>query len=249
LIISPAAVLVARLGRHVHGAWIQIHLLLQTILTLGLTVAAIGVAIVAVQFQGTPHFADGHMVLGVVLLVLLVIQLNLGAIIHYLFNPNRTKRPIRNIAHMGLGIILFLLGFVQAGLGIGNYYRPTPTAVIVIVIVLAFLYTLIYFGSLTLLARNRHTREGRPWGEAVFGLGRDEKKRGQQTFGDGEPGRDTVQGRGRTKQAATGSWPGEKANVAADLEMQPSSFRRGSGERDRNDGDGGDDVNTDQQQH
>jgi Eukaryotic cytochrome b561 len=233
LIISPAAVLVARLGRHLHGTWVQLHQLLQIILTLTLTVAAVVVAAVAVVDQGGQHFSDTHMVLGLVLLILLIVQLNLGWIIHHLFDPNRTKRPVRNIAHMGLGILLLLLGFVVAGSGMGNYTRTTPTYVIAIFIVLIAFFAIFYFGSLSLLVHDRHKKGGRPWREAVFGLGRSDEKRGHLISGDWGPGRedqddDSIDQAGDQQAQMSESWSAEKANPTATLEMQPPSLQGGS---------------------
>jgi hypothetical protein len=45
----------------------------------------------------------------------------LGEQIHHKFDPNRTKRPIRNIFHMVVGLTLTVLGFVQVFKGMRLY--------------------------------------------------------------------------------------------------------------------------------
>jgi hypothetical protein len=235
LIISPAAVLVARLGRHLHGTWVQLHKLLQVVLTLVLTIAAVAIAAVAVNESGGKHFAGGHMALGLVLLILLVVQLNLGWIIHKLFDPNRTKRPVRNIAHMGLGILLLILGFAQSYSGFQIYHRTTPAYVIAAFVILVVFFAIFYLGSLGLLAHDRRKREGRPWGRALFGLGRNDgnEKRQPPISGDWGPGREKLEDRedvqieGSPEQPQMReSWVEGGANVA-NLERQ-ASLQRGS---------------------
>jgi hypothetical protein len=190
LIISPAAVLVARLGRHLQGTWLQLHKLFQVVLTLGLTLAAVVIAAVAVNSQGGKHFMGGHQALGLVILILLVIQLNLGWIIHKLFNAERTKRPIRNVAHMGLGMLLILLGFVQSYSGFKLYGRPTPAYVLAAFILVVIFFTLFYFGSISLLVHDR--RKTMKWTWALFGLGRDAEKKQPPVSGVWGPSREKL---------------------------------------------------------
>jgi Eukaryotic cytochrome b561 len=237
MIITPAAVLVARLGRHLQGTWLKLHQWVQVIVTFAFTVAAVVVAVVASNEPAARHTSAGHKILGFALLVVFLVQLVLGWIIHHLFTPSRTKRPVRNIAHMGLGILLVLLGFGTVGSGFGTYYRSTPAYIIAIFVVLIVFFVLFYLASLGFLVHNRHQMGGRPWREAAFGLGRNDTKVGQQTPGDWARGPETLEDRtgGRTEETAA-EWPRDKANVVDNLEMQPSSFQWRSRERDGYDG-------------
>jgi len=133
MLAAPIAVLIGRLGRSIPG-WVMAHRLIQVLITFPLAIAAIVLGGKAVDNSLSGHLSDTHKKTGVALFILLVLQIVLGAVIHHLFNPNRTRRPSRNWAHVVLGITIIILGVVQVRLGMGEYYRwfgrDTPKVVI-----------------------------------------------------------------------------------------------------------------------
>lgn len=86
---------------------------MQFILTGSLTVAAVILGAVAVNMAGDKHISDLHKRLGYAILALVLFQLSLGWWIHRAFASNRTRRPIRNVAHIVLGVALISMGYMQ----------------------------------------------------------------------------------------------------------------------------------------
>lgn len=113
LIIAPAAVLLARIGRHFQG-WFRLHQLMQTVLVGALTVAAVILGAVAVNESGGKHANTTHKAMGYALIALLLVQYAFGMWAHKLFDANRTKRPVRNVMHIVIGISLITLGYIQS---------------------------------------------------------------------------------------------------------------------------------------
>ncbi|CAD6587866.1 MAG: hypothetical protein CYPHOPRED_004159 [Cyphobasidiales sp. Tagirdzhanova-0007] len=135
MIISPLAILIATYGRGWRH-WFRTHQLLQTVLTTLLTLVAVILACVAVNQHNTKHWSSSHQTIGLIILIVLVVQVVLGAYNHHKYSPDRTKKPWRNIAHIILGIGLTALGFAQVRLGMPlystRYGDNTPRGVVVI---------------------------------------------------------------------------------------------------------------------
>jgi hypothetical protein len=176
LIMAPAAILLARFGRHL-SSWLRAHRAINGFMAL-IAVVGIALGIAAVNNVDDKHFASTHQQVGLVLLVLLGIQISLGILAHHLFNPDRVRRPIQNIAHLLLGILLVALGFFNIVAGISWWHvagsRSTPTAVKAIIYVLMAAIVCAYLAGLVLLVRDRR-RASHSWGHAVAGLGRRSK--------------------------------------------------------------------------
>jgi hypothetical protein len=71
-------VLLGRLGRKVDG-WVKYHRLFQICLTVPLTLVAVIVGSLAVNYSGDSHFKSGHPLLGLLMLLILLFQAPLGA--------------------------------------------------------------------------------------------------------------------------------------------------------------------------
>jgi len=172
MVISPTAVLMGRLGRHLGKTWFKIHWMFQVLLTSVLTIAAIILAIAAVNINGG-FTASYHTVMGFVVFFLMLCQMGLGQYIHKKLDSNRIKRPIRNISHICLGLTISLLAYIQvhSGLKLYSTFRHIPSYLYTLYYILAFAPLAIYLMSLIALAVSRK-KEGMTWGMAAFGLGR-----------------------------------------------------------------------------
>lgn len=178
LIIAPAAVLLARIGRHFQG-WFRLHQLLQSVLVGALTLAAVILGAVAVNESGGKHANTTHKAMGYALIALLLIQYAIGMWAHKLFDANRTKRPIRNVLHIVIGISLITLGYIQSYKGFGQYARATPGYVLAAFWVSLAGFVIVYVFSCLRLAQVRH-EQGMGWSHAAMGLGRDQDRRSKR---------------------------------------------------------------------
>jgi hypothetical protein len=200
----------------------RLHYFSQVILTLTLTVVAVAIAGVAVSEKGGRHFVGSHRIIGLVLLYLLVIQLNAGWLIRTLFDPNRTKRPLRNVAHIGLGIILLFLGFYECFSGFSLYYeRPTPVYVLAALSGVVLFVSAPYFGSLGFLVRNRR-RGGRTWCRALFGLGRADETLELPLSRDGTPSRQGEKFSNNATDKTEQAGETHRANWKQEVALQPA---------------------------
>jgi uncharacterized membrane protein YfcA len=120
LLVSPAMVLLGRLGRKIDN-WVTIHRLFQVLLTVPLTLVCVILGSLAVSNVGGSHFKAGHPLLGLLMLTIVLGQAPLGAWIHHRFDAKRTKRPLRNIFHIVVGVTLTALGFAQVAKGMRLY--------------------------------------------------------------------------------------------------------------------------------
>lgn len=167
-------------------------------------------AVAAVQqHPGSSHFNDDHKVrlrhplligsrltiyaqkLGLVICILYVVQCTLGAVVHFIKNPNRVRRPAQNYVHAVLGLVIIALAFAQvrsgyhsewsAATGRGNVSNGVNIVWIIWVVVRRApiscaspadtrqLLPVLYFGGLAFLPRQfrmeREAREQREVGQ------------------------------------------------------------------------------------
>jgi len=115
-ISMPIALIIAIFFRSLPN-WVRIHWGIQVFATTLLTIA--GVVLGKIMHADKP--ANLHTIYAIPLLSAFLAQALLGGLIHYLYDPNRTRRPIRNWIHRGFGLLVFLAGLVQIPLGIMTY--------------------------------------------------------------------------------------------------------------------------------
>ncbi|ORY76009.1 hypothetical protein BCR35DRAFT_332999 [Leucosporidium creatinivorum] len=173
LLVSPAAVLVGRLGRH-RPSWFVWHSSIQGFLTLPATIIVVILGVVATRTDYGNRGVDSHKTLGFILLALVCLQSGGGILAHKAplsTQPGSTRSGVR-VAHILVGILILVLGWIQLGLGFREYQtRPRAKALSVLFPLCIALFAIVYLGSLLLLAAARH-REGRPWSSSFVGLGR-----------------------------------------------------------------------------
>lgn len=75
-----------------------------------------------------PHFVDPHQKMGLVLLILYILQVVLGAFIHYVKIPSlsRGHRPLQNYLHAILGLVIFVIAASQVPFFAGLLFLFVP---------------------------------------------------------------------------------------------------------------------------
>lgn len=159
LLISPAAVLVARLARN-WSRWYSAHSLIHTFVTLPATVTVFGLGFAAKSSGGggsSSASLRGHAVsnadsspstpkltifssristkvLGFVLLGAVSMQAGLGLAAHKLpLSPaHGSTRPGARVVHILLGVTVLVLSWIQISLGLNVYQRRPRAQVITI---------------------------------------------------------------------------------------------------------------------
>ncbi|GAA5969610.1 hypothetical protein JCM11641_008176 [Rhodosporidiobolus odoratus] len=173
LLISPAAVLLARLGRK-WASWFTWHSSIQTYLTSAFTVIVVALGIAAASKHGTSGSIDAHKTMGLLVLVILVFQLAMGYLAHSApFTASRgSTRPSVRVVHIVAGILLLICAWITIGLGFREWKtRQVGVGVKAVYWLGIALFLLPFLYSLFTLIRLRH-REGRSILNATFGLGR-----------------------------------------------------------------------------
>ncbi|GAA5859447.1 hypothetical protein JCM8547_006827 [Rhodosporidiobolus lusitaniae] len=190
LVVAPAAVLIARLGRKSAG-WFTWHSSVQVYLVAPFTIIVVALGVAAAQKAGTAGHLDGHKTLGILTIILLFFQLSLGYLAHTTpFASTRSStRPLVRVVHILTGVLLLLIPWLTIGLGLRKWSNSpvasgggsTGVKAVFILCILLFLLPALY--SLFTLIRLRK-REGRSFFNAAFGLGR-EKASPDVTIGRG----------------------------------------------------------------
>lgn len=160
LFFLPLGSLVARYLRTSTNTWFKAHQAIQFLLAGPIIAVGWSLGIAAVVSGGGPHFDNTHTRLGLVLLILYVVQANIGNIIHR-FKPKSAlrRRPAQNYFHVFLGIIIIGASFYQVHTGYKDEFPeatgqdPLPKSVDIIFYVWTLLVPLLYFGGLALLPK------------------------------------------------------------------------------------------------
>lgn len=75
-------------------------------------------------------FLSAIQIIGVTIVGGLVLQVMLGFLIHYLRDPQKERRPVRNEIHKMLGRAILILCISQIPLGLMDYLAPKPFFII-----------------------------------------------------------------------------------------------------------------------
>lgn len=122
----PIGVLQARFLRIWFPGWFKTHWFVQAGLAGPCIIAGFALAVNTISKNKGSHFADKHMIIGLVLFLLYICQALYGLVIHLVKSPNRKKRPIQNYGHAILGLGLIILALYQVWLGF-NHEWPLVT--------------------------------------------------------------------------------------------------------------------------
>ncbi|KAF8515434.1 hypothetical protein JB92DRAFT_2914771 [Gautieria morchelliformis] len=167
LFLLPGGVLLARYTRTISSKWFTGHWVLQAALAGPVIIVGCALGIVPSQQLGI-HLSTRHQILGVVLLVLYFVQCVVGALIHFVKVPFKTRfgRPPQNYCHAILGLAILALAFYQIRIGFRDEWPiqtgrlPVPKAVYIVWVVWLVAFSVLYFGGLGYLPRQwRQERE------------------------------------------------------------------------------------------
>ncbi|TFK74258.1 hypothetical protein BDN72DRAFT_789463 [Pluteus cervinus] len=158
LVTLPAGALLARYTRTFSSSWFQGHWKLQFIVAGFFIVIGVALGITSVAQGSGRHLKTTHTMWGVILLVLYILQLSLGAFIHFKKDPNSRRRPPQNYGHAVLGLLIIATAFYQVHTGYTEEYPntfgvPVPGAINVVWYIWVVLLPLLYAGGLAYLPR------------------------------------------------------------------------------------------------
>lgn len=174
MLLLPVGALFARLLRTSSTFWFKAHWIVQFYLTAPVIILAFAFSVAAVQQAGgaQAHFNDTHKRLGLAICLLYVVQCTLGAVIHFVKDPNRARRPPQNYLHAVLGLATIGLALAQVRSGYAHEWtkatgRDISGGINIVWIIWVVLLPLLYFGGLAFLPRQfRQEREARERREA-----------------------------------------------------------------------------------
>lgn len=159
LLLLPAGALVARYLRTFTPTWFKSHWIVQFLISGPTILAGFALGVGSVSSAGASHFTDSHKKFGLVIFILYLVQLALGAIIHFVKSATRTRRPPQNYVHAVLGLLIIALSMIQIHDGYSEEWGKTtgrdafPNYVGILFYVWIALITVAYFGGLALLPK------------------------------------------------------------------------------------------------
>lgn len=112
--LLPAGALLARYGRTFTSKWFVGHRGIQYF-AVCLIIIGLALGISFIQMTGRPHLVNTHEKLGIAIFVLVIVQVLLGELAHYI-NVKKSMRT--GYVHAPLGILLFALAIWQIHEGI-----------------------------------------------------------------------------------------------------------------------------------
>ncbi|KAJ7751516.1 hypothetical protein DFH07DRAFT_525863 [Mycena maculata] len=120
LVALPIGILIARYLRTFTSAWFWPHAIVNLLMTGPLVFTAFALGYQTTVTSGTPHFSDPHQKMGLALLVMYLLQVFLGAFIHWVKLPFRFPggRPPQNYLHAVLGLAIVALASYQTHYGL-----------------------------------------------------------------------------------------------------------------------------------
>ncbi|KAH6913838.1 hypothetical protein BKA70DRAFT_646105 [Coprinopsis sp. MPI-PUGE-AT-0042] len=161
LILLPIGALIPRYLRTFVSGWFKFHWIVQFVLGGLAGVIGIILGFVGVSNRGGVHANTTHKRVGITLLVLYILQVSLGAIVHFFKPKSWTKggrRPIQNYIHAILGVLIIALALFQARTGYKTEWprvtsRAATNGVNIVWYVWVVLLPVLYFAGLALLPR------------------------------------------------------------------------------------------------
>lgn len=164
----PIGALVARWFRTFTNKWFTPHWIFQLAIAGPVIVAGFACGVSAVHTSGNP-VKDTHMKVGIVIFVLYIVQLALGAFVHYVKPTSWTvqkKRPIQNYGHAVLGLLIIALAFYQVRTGYHDEWpktsgrAPISNAANIVWYIWVVIIPILYFGGLIFLPRQYKQERG-----------------------------------------------------------------------------------------
>lgn len=95
--------------------WFTAHWIIQLIISGPVIFAGWSMGYNTSEQLQLGHFVDPHQKMGLTLLILYVVQVVIGALIHFVKMPSffRGRRPPQNYFHVFLGLVIFILAESQ----------------------------------------------------------------------------------------------------------------------------------------
>ncbi|KAJ7206903.1 hypothetical protein GGX14DRAFT_551485 [Mycena pura] len=122
LVALPIGMCIARYLRTFTKHWFWPHAIVNFFFTAPLVFAAFALGHQATDLSGMPHYTDPHQKAGLALLVMYILQVSLGAFIHWVKLPAFRRfpggRPPQNYLHALLGIAIVGLASWQTHYGL-----------------------------------------------------------------------------------------------------------------------------------
>ncbi|KAJ7115063.1 hypothetical protein C8R43DRAFT_902864 [Mycena crocata] len=120
LVAMPLGIFIARYLRTFTNSWFWPHAIVNFVLTGPLVFTGFALGYQTSSQAGAPHFSDPHQQVGLALLVMYLIQVFLGAFIHWIKLPFRFPggRPPQNYLHAILGLSIVALASWQTHYGL-----------------------------------------------------------------------------------------------------------------------------------
>ncbi|KAG6837712.1 hypothetical protein H0H93_003514 [Arthromyces matolae] len=170
LLLLPSGALLARYLRTFTPTWFMGHSVIQFWIAGPAIIAGVALGVQAVSKSNGSHFSDNHKTvfdfhvnnskkLGVVIFALYMLQLSLGAVIHWIKSRHATRRPIQNYAHAVFGLLIIAMAMYQVHDGFTSEWQRTTgregfsNGLTILFFVWIGLITLLYFLGLALLPR------------------------------------------------------------------------------------------------
>ncbi|KAH8828486.1 hypothetical protein DL96DRAFT_1799194 [Flagelloscypha sp. PMI_526] len=157
LVLLPIGALLARLSRTFTNRWFPFHMSIQWFISGPIIVVGFALATAAVQQRGGGPL-DDHMKWGIVIFVLYLLQLGVGAFIHWVKPSAPRRRPPQNYFHAILGLLIIALAYYQVRDGFKEEYpkatgRDEPKGAQIVWYVWVVLIPVLYIGGLVFLPK------------------------------------------------------------------------------------------------
>ncbi|EKM75163.1 hypothetical protein AGABI1DRAFT_46873 [Agaricus bisporus var. burnettii JB137-S8] len=120
LIFLPIGVLVARYTRTYTRTWFGVHWVMQFLISGPIIFAGVALGYMTGNDLDLEPFSDPHQRVGLTLLILYLVQLLLGAVVHFVKLPSvfHGHRAPHNYLHIAVGVTIFILAAYQVHYGL-----------------------------------------------------------------------------------------------------------------------------------
>lgn len=149
MLLAPLGILIGRFGRTMFN-WFPAHRAIQSIAFLFIFIAFF-LAIAAVTYDDNIHFKQTHNQLGLAMVILLIVQVALGAAAHGM--RSKTGKRYIGFAHIPLGLILFGLSPYQIHLGFDTWDWAPPAYASYIIYAWSALMAILYIAGFAFLPK------------------------------------------------------------------------------------------------